>query len=234
MPRVRGYGFTRKDKIFAELETDYGKYLFKETHSSKGSYYKVNIYFEDAKTGVRDKRYSINLTREAINKIKQDGSIASIEFMSEDKFLSYIENTYLNKEFNEEHFSTFFSDHFSRAYSFINGNYYDYKNSEGRVEEYYSYYLAYLASLVPRNILENVYYNSPDAFRKIFKYKSDYFTYLSSAEGKLVIGRTYQLLDKAKAEFLQALNVNNIEYQSYDEFVSSGNYQNYRPKRPNN
>lgn len=228
MTRIRGYSFTRKDKVFAEFETNVGKFTFKESHSSKKGYYKVGIY---APSG--EKIYNVQMNREQINKIKEGSGITNINFMSEEKFKNYIENTYINRDFDEENFSDFFTYHFSRSYQFIaNTDYVRYSEGEtltGHVDQYYNRYIAYLMSIAPKNILENIYRNDRKNFQKTFKYR-EYGINLEKSEKAVNVGKVMEFLESIEAQVKQALGASGVDYMSYDEFVSSGTFKDFAPK----
>lgn len=228
MAKIRGYGFTRKDKVFAEFETNVGKFTFKESHSSKDSFYKVGIY---APSG--EKIYNVSMSREQINRIKSGSGITNIEFTGEEGFKHFIENVYINREFNAQNFHDFYKEHFASSYAFISDKHYkitsETETLEGDVEKYYNRYIAYLVSLAPENVLENIYNNKRSAFTKVFNY-SAYNQSLSSSEEQRNIGSVIQFLEKIEAETKQALGARGIEYLSYNEFVSSGEYNKFKPK----
>lgn len=227
MTRIKGYGFTRKDKVFAEYEGETGKYLFKESHSSHKGLYNIGIYNPQG-----EKVFKISMTREQINRIKGGKGIGNIDFFSEEGFNNYIRATYVDKDFDEQRFRSFFKEHFIREYQGMNNeDFYYYNNEgdriEGTVDEFYAEYLAYLVDKSPGFILENIYNETPDVFVKTFHYTDkDYETaYLQDTSKGY--GYRYKFLDSAKAQILQALNTRNIDYMSYDEFVASKEYENY-------
>ena len=227
MTRIKGYGFTRKDKVFAEFETDSGKYLFKESHTSHKGNYSVGIYAPSGK-----KLYEIDMTREQINKIKSGSGITNINFISEEGFNNYIRSQYVDKDFDEDKFRSFFKNHFIREYEEMNSekySYYDGKDLvEGSIEEHYVEYIAYLIDKTPSFVLENIYNENPDVFRKTFKYRDKEITKMYLYSPNRAYGERFKFLDTAKAEILQTLNSRNIPYASYDEFVEQGLYENYK------
>ena len=226
MTRIKGYGFTRKDKVFAEYEGETGKYLFKESHSSHKGLYDIGIYNPQG-----EKVFKISMTREQINRIKGGKGIGNIDFFSEEGFNNYMKATYVDNDFDEERFRRFVKEHFVREYQGMNNeDFYYYNGSErveGTIDEFYAEYLAYLVDKSPGFILENIYNESPDVFVKTFHYTDkDYETaYLQDTSKGY--GYRYKFLDSAKAQILQALNTRNIDYMSYDEFVASKEYENY-------
>ena len=247
MTRIKGYGFNRgenllinnkdflkqfkgkKEDIFGEFETSNGKYFFKQSHSSKDSLYKVGIHFYDTSTHTIKKVYTISMPKDTIKGIKSGTSISKIDFFDEEGFINYIENTYVYKEFNQKNFSDFFSDHFSRAYAFMNNAIIE----GGHTKDYLANYISYLVSLAPSNILENIYRSRPDAFRKTFRY-TEYQITLTQDEKIKRNTNVLSFLDTVMAQIQQALNVYGIEYQSYEEFEESGNWQNFKAKPPKN
>ena len=224
MAKIRGYGFTRKDKVFAEFETNVGKFTFKESHSSRDGYYKVGVYDPSG-----NKVYNVGMTREQINRIKSGSGITNIEFTGEEGFKHFIENVYLNKDFNAENFHNFFENHFAKSYAFISDSYYKIKDYEGIVDTHYNEYIAYLVSLAPLNILDNIYNNKRTAFSKVFNYNA-FNQSLTESEKAHNVGSVMMFLEKVEAETKQALGARGIEYLSYDEFVNSGEYKKFQPK----
>lgn len=228
MVRIRGYGYTKKDKTFAEFETNIGKFTFKESHSSKDSFYKVGIY---APSG--EKIYTVEMTREQINRIKSGEGITNIEFTGEEGFKNFIENVYVNRDFNSKNFHDFFEKHFASSYAFISNSYYKISSEgstyEGIVGAHYNEYIAYLVSLAPENILENIYNNKRTAFTKAFNY-SVYSISTTESEKMRNVGAVMTFLEKIEAETKQALGARGIDYYSYEEFVSSGEYKKFEPK----
>ena len=75
MTRIKGYGYTRKDKVFAEFEGESGTYFFKESHSSHKGVYDIGIYNPEGK-----KIFKLKMSREQMNKLKSGESIANIDF----------------------------------------------------------------------------------------------------------------------------------------------------------
>lgn len=238
MTRIRGYGFTRKDKVFAEFETDSGKYLFKESHSSKKGIYNIGIY-----NPAGDKVYNIKMNREQMNRIKTGSGISRIDFLSEEGFNNYIKAQYINRDFDEQSFKDFFKYHFVREYEGLNNEYYYYytgKNGEegtrieGVIDEYYIQYMAYLVDKSPNFVLENIYNERPDMFIKTFHYTDVDYEKAYLQDNAKGYGYRFQFLDKARAEILQNLNARGVNYLSYDEFVKQGLYENYKsvPRSP--
>lgn len=228
MVRIRGYNYRTKDKVFAEFETNIGKFTFKESHTSKDSFYKVGIY---APSG--EKIYTVGMTREQINKIKGGEGITNIEFTGEEGFKNFIENVYLNRDFNSKNFHDFFEKHFASSYAFISNSQYKISSEgstyEGVVEAHYNEYIAYLVSLAPENILENIYNNKRTAFTKAFNY-SAYSISTSKDEKMRNVGAVIQFLEKIEAETKQALGARGIEFMDYSDFVRSGEYKKFEPK----
>ena len=157
-----------------------------------------------------------------------------LTFFSEEGFKNYIQATYIDKDFDEERFRDFFKQHFIREYKELNNEDFYYYNENkslitGTFDEYYIEYMAYLVDQAPDFILENIYNEKPEAFTKIFHYTDKDISklYITSGPARSY-GERYRFLDSAKAQILQSLNARNINYMSYEEFVKSGSYSNYK------
>ena len=212
MVRTTGLGYTRKDKIFAEFDFDSTQYVFKESHSSKGGVYKVGIY----KDG--EKLYKIDMSREQINRIKENKGLANINFISAEGFESFIESNYINREFNEENFIKYFvggidketkkwkEGDFLRRFKYLEKE----NGFSGEVR-----YTSYLISLLPPEQLENFYRNNKREFERIYRYEAP----LSLSEDSQARKTAMSKIDSIKAQALQYLNVHNIDYMEKEEFL---------------
>lgn len=212
MPRTTGLGYTRKDKIFAEFDFDTTHYVFKESHTSKGGVYKVGIY----KDG--EKLYKIDMTREQINRIKENKGLANIKFISAEGFESFIESNYVYREFNEENFVKYFVGGIDKETK--NWKEGDFLRRFKHLEDENGYagevrYTSYLISLLPSEQLENFYRDNRREFERIYRYE----TPLSLGEDSQAKQTAMSKIDSIKAQALQYLNVHNIDYMSKEEFI---------------
>lgn len=198
---ITGLGYTRRDKVFAEFDIEGSHYTFKESHSSKKGLYKIGIYRGNEKV------FNIPMSREQINRIKDNQGIANINFLSEEGFLNWINETYLEREFNEDafrhHFESWFIDRFIHLQT----------NDNPTVE-----YITYLMGKVPDTLLENFYRNNKVDLSKTFKYPD---IYISASGEKAVRKSNMEMIDRIEAELKQYLNVHNIDYMDMDSFKNS-------------
>ena len=211
MARQTGLGYTRKDKIFAEFDFDTSFYTLKETHSSKNGLYKVRLYRDG------ERLYTIDMTRDQINRIKENKGLASINFMDAEGFEKFIENNYLNRKFNADNFRKYFTGYenaygdweegtFLRRFEYLENN----AGFEGEVQ-----YTSYLISLLPDSQLENLYRENKRDFEKIYKYE----VALTLNEQEENQNKAMDRISRIKAQALQYLNVHNIEYETKAEFI---------------
>ena len=200
MPRIRGYSFTRKDKVFADIETESGKYLFKETHRSKNKLYDINLVTPDGKT------IKLHMGREQINKIKEGSSITKINFISEEGFLNYIDAQYLNREFNQEQFKKAFMGRYQYEYGWADS---DTGNSA---------YLDYLLSLMTPEQMEELYYSNPLEFTSGYKYPEPR---KSSTEEDTIKSRIQSQTATYIREAQSILEKNSVLYTQFENFDKS-------------
>ena len=153
MPMITGLGYTRKDKIFAEFYIDGSFYTFKEKHTSKKGYYDVGIYRDGTQA------FKIGMSREQINRIKENKGIAGINFQSEQGFIDWINANYLDREFNEKAFRQHFETWYLDRFLFLQ------EGNNTDVE-----YISYLMSLLPSDVLESFYRNNRKDLQRTFKY----------------------------------------------------------------
>lgn len=220
MVRQTGLGYTRKDKIFAEFDFDEASYVLKESHSSKGGIYKVGIY----KNG--EKLYKIDMSREQINRIKENKGLANVKFLDAEGFENFVETNYLNREFNEANFRKYFVGYnelikteegmkevwrdgsFLTRYGFLER---EVKGYEGEVS-----YTSYLISMLPDYLLENLYRENKRDFEKVYRYE----VVITSNEEKSSRPKQIETIDSIQAQALQYLNVHNIPFKTKEEFMS--------------
>ena len=205
MPMITGLGYTRKDKVFAEFDIEGSHYTFKETHDSKKGLYKVGIYRGNNKV------FNIRMEREQINRIKENKGIANIDFSSEEGFLNWIDETYLQREFREEAFRKHFSSYFIDRFNYLQSD------DNPQIE-----YISYLMGNVPDYLLENFYNNNKVDLAKTFKYTE---VYVSKESEERVNQRYREMMDRIEAELKQYLNVHNIDYMDIKTFKNSMNRQ---------
>lgn len=203
MPKITGLGYTRRDKIFAEFEIDGSIYTFKESHTSKNKLYKIGIY-QDGK-----KIFKIDMDREQINRIKENKGIAGMEFLNEEGFKSWVEKTYLEREFNVDKFQEHFSGWFIDRFQFLQSD------ADPQVE-----YISYLMGMVPPSLLENFYRNNRVDLSRTFRYTKEFFT-LEDMESTYALYE--DMLDRIESELKQYLNQNGINYIDRTGFRNSMN-----------
>lgn len=201
---ITGLGYTRKDKVFAEFDIEGSHYTFKESHSSKKGLYKIGIYSGNEKV------YNIYMGREQINRIKDNKGIAGINFLSEEGFKHWIEETYINREFDPKRFNKHFQGWFINRFDFLQDKGY-FKNSE--VD-----YVSYLVSEVPESLLESLYRENKIEFSKTFKYNE---LYITSDQETEVFNKYKDMIDGIKREVEIYLNQHGIDYMSIEEFQGS-------------
>ena len=211
MVRTTGLGYTRRDKIFAEFDFDTAQYVFKESHTSKNGVYKVGIYKDGEKV------FKVDMTREQINRIKENKGIANVKFIDEAGFESFIENNYLNREFNEQGFIKYFVGYEDANGEWQEGtfiNRFRYLENEPGFDGEVSY-TSYLISLLPPSQIENLYRNNKRDFEKIYRYE----VALTLNESEKAKQENMERISSIKAQALQYLNVHNIDYDSKEEFI---------------
>lgn len=203
MPKITGLGYTRKDKIFAEFELDGSYYTFKESHTSKNKLYKVGIY-QDGK-----KIFKIDMDREQINRIKENKGLAGMEFLNEEGFKKWIENTYIQREFKPDKFQEHFKGWFIDRFQFLQSE------DDPQVE-----YISYLMGMVPENLLENFYRNNKVDLSRTFRYTKAFITVEDMESTYALYG---DMLDRIEAELKQYLNQNGLNYIDKKSFTTSMN-----------